>query len=177
MRPCIYQIIFTIDTRLLSKSRDLTLKIAGVSREIFQKSRDVAGYVFDNAKRLKKIKYLLHYQNVTKSNQMPIIKYQCNDNLLHFGAMFWFRLKNIFKIVQITNSPVGCLCIMHILLCILQGKCTAGYNSRHFCLIFSRIYNSQKSQDAAKNTKSRGTRDYDRSLVFLVYLFYNVNTV
>ena len=30
---------------------------------------------------------------------MSIIKYQCNDNLLHFGAMFWFRLKNIFKIV------------------------------------------------------------------------------
>ena len=70
---------------------------------------------------------------------MSVIEYRCSDDLLHLGAMFWFRLNNIVKVVRVTNSAVGCLCMVHILLRIitLQGKCIAGDNSRQLGLILA----------------------------------------
>ena len=43
---------------------------------------------------------------------MPLIKYQCNDDLLQFGAIIWFYLKNIFKTCP--NYKLSCQVHVHI---------------------------------------------------------------
>ena len=126
------------------------MRAQGILREISQKLRDgIRGLLIWHRKSIK-IKSLVNYQNLTKFNQMqmPLMKHQCNDNLLQFGAMFWFQLDNISK----TRSTCAYLAIFtHYKENVLRGIIWYIY-----ALFFAKNYNRQNSRYAAKTWKVVG---------------------